>query len=179
MVLGQKGDILLSGDLNARTGNLDDSIIPDKYDEEFLICINENPPKRNSQDSVVNPRGNDLLDMCKSLDLNIINGRKVGNIFGNYTCFKWNGNSVVDYLLASDSLFHKIPLQRVVQFIPWISAHCPLHFTLEIHTPKNKVQHKELHKEAPKRFMWSSASKQRYLNMLNSTDFIHKLDLTA
>ena len=126
-VLKQKGHILISGDLNARTGNLDDPLIPDKYDEEFHICINENPPRRNSQDSVINPRGNDLLDMCKSLDLNIINGRKTGNIFGDYTCFKWNGNSVVDYLLASYSLFHKIPLLRVGQFLPWISDHYPLH----------------------------------------------------
>ena len=103
-----RGEVIINGDLNAKTGNLDDTIIPDKFDEELDLHLENPPPKRNSQDTSINPRGTELLDMCKSLDLNIVNGRKTGDLFGNYTCIKWNGNSVVDYLLTSSCLFEKI-----------------------------------------------------------------------
>ena len=97
--------IIINGDLNAKSGKLDDTIPPDKFDDEFHTCIYGNPPKRNPQDKKVNKGGIELVDMCKSLELNIINGRKTGDPFGKYTCFTWNGNSVVDYLLTPDSLF--------------------------------------------------------------------------
>ena len=103
-----KGDVMIVGDFNAKTGSLDDTIPPDKSDELFDLVLDEPPPKRNSQDDAVNPRGNDLLDMCRSLDLNIVNGRKTGDLFGKYTCFQWNGNSLVDYLITSSSVFKKI-----------------------------------------------------------------------
>ena len=121
----QKGDVMIMGDLNAKTGNLDDTISPDKSDELFDLIINEPPPKRNSQDNAINSRGNDLLDMCRSLDLNIINGRKTGDLFDKYTCFKWNGNSLVDYLITSSSVLKKISIFEVGEFLPWLSDHCP------------------------------------------------------
>ena len=105
------------------------TIPPDKFDDEFHICVNDNPPKRNSQDKKANKRGMELVDMCKSLELNIINARKTGDPFGKYTCFTWNGNNVVDYLLTSDSLFPQISSLEIGEFLPWFSDHCPLHFT--------------------------------------------------
>ena len=109
---------MIQGDLNAKTGSLEDTITPDKSDELFELQIDRPPKKRNSRDSAVNPRGNELLDMCKSLDLNIINGRRTGDLFGDFTCFKWNGNSVVDYLLTSSSILQNVPLFRVWDFFP-------------------------------------------------------------
>ena len=73
--LQRKGEVMINGDLNAKTGTLDDTISPDKSDEVFDITVGQPPQKRNSQDSAVNPRGKEMLDMCKSLDLNIGNGR--------------------------------------------------------------------------------------------------------
>ena len=109
----QKGEIFILGDLNAKTGNIDDGITPDKTDELFDLVLDDPPPKRNSEDDSVNARGNELLDTCRSLDLNIVNGRKTGDPFGKFTCFKWNGNSVVDYLITSSSVFKK------KQFLNW------------------------------------------------------------
>ena len=96
-----KGYVLINGDFNARTGNQNDTISQDKFDTDFDIEIEGNNSKRNSQDKIVNKRGEEILDMCKSQNLYIANGRKIGDPFGSYTCLKWNGNSVVDYLLSS------------------------------------------------------------------------------
>ena len=85
------------GDFNARTGNESDTINPDKSDELFDINFTSPPPARNSRDTDLDQRGKDLLDLCKSADLHIVNGRKTGDLFGDFTCIKYNGNSVVDY----------------------------------------------------------------------------------
>ena len=82
---------MIQGDLNAKTGRLEDTISPDKSDELFELSLDKPPPMRNSQDSAVNFSGKELLDKCKSLDLNIVNGRKTGDIFGSCTCFQYNG----------------------------------------------------------------------------------------
>ena len=136
-----KGAVLINGDFNARIGSQNDTISPNKFDIELGIEIDGNGPKRNSQDKITNKRGEELLDMCKSLDLFIVNGRKTGDPFGNYTCLKWIGNSVVDYLLVSKNILDQVPIFKVGQFQPMLSDHCPLFYSLEI--PKNL--HKRRH----------------------------------
>ena len=176
LFLKSKGHIIINGDLNARTGNLPDTILSDKYDEDFNICVNDNTLNRISQDKKVNQRGNELLDLCKSLDLNILNGRKTGDPFGKYTCFNWNGSSVVDYLLTSDSLFSQMSSFKVGDFLPWLSDHCPLYSTLELHKCKVVSNHVTPREKAPKRFLWSHTGKQKYLNMLNTMEYTKKLE---
>ncbi len=173
----QRGEVAILGDLNAKTGSLEDTISPDKSDELFELVLAEPPPKRNSQDNSVNPRGNDLLDMCKSLDLNIVNGRKTGDLFGNYTCFKWNGNSVVDYLVASPSVFKNVSTFEVGEFLPWLSDHCPLYFTIELcGVIQRDTQGRGVGRtEAPKQYIWSNDSKQNFLNTLKTAEFQTKL----
>ena len=168
---------MINGDVNAKTGNLDDTITPDKFDEEFDLKLNKPPPKRNSRDKAINPRGTEMLDMCKSLDLNIINGRKSGDLFGDYTCIKWNGNSVIDYLLTSSALYSKISSFKVGEFLPWLSDHCPIHFTLKLDNEKQlKTQSNVPKTSAPKQFVWSSAGRQTFLDILKTEDFQAKLD---
>ena len=82
--LHEKGEVIIIGDLNARTGKLDDTINPDKSDIEFDISIPTPPPNRNSRDTVTDRRGLDLLELCKSVDLRIVNGRKTGDHFGDF-----------------------------------------------------------------------------------------------
>ena len=171
--LQERGDVMLLGDLNARTGNLEDTITPDESDELFELYLEHPPLKRNSQDSTVNSRGNELLDMCKSFDLNIINGRKTGDLFGNYTCFKWSGSSVVDYLVVSSSVSRGIPLFRVGEFLPWLSDHCPLYFTFELQRDLADVTlcPEPPRKKAPKQYVWTSEGKDKYLETLKSDNF--------
>ena len=167
----KKGHVIIMGDLNAKTGNQSDVIPPDKHDDDFHITCNETPPKRNSQDKTVNPRGIEILDLCKSLELYIANGRKVGDPFGKYTCFQWNGNSVVDYLITSASIFGKVSTLKVGDFIPWLSDHCPLLFMLEIQKSTDVPKGKLPTKEAPKQYMWKEGDSERFTEALSTPEF--------
>ena len=84
-----RGDILLQGDFNGRTGKKDDFIQPDEFlDELFDDILTQSAytlPPRNSEDIQTNPRGEELLDFCKSNEFAIVNGRKIGNLFGKGT----------------------------------------------------------------------------------------------
>ena len=124
--------MIINGDFNAKTGNEIDYIIPDKYDNDLVTNYTENLHKRNSQDKTIDERGRSIIEMCKGLELTIINGRKTGDIIGKLKCFQWNGNSVVDYVITSGQIFQKIPNFWVGEFIPWLSDHCPLNFTIEL-----------------------------------------------
>ena len=116
--------MILSGDFNAHTRNLEDFILPEKHEEERK--------RRNSHKSI-DERGKEILELCKNFELSILNGRKNGDLVGHYTSFQWNGNSVVDYLITSEKIAQLIPLFNAGHFIPWLSDHCPLRFTLEFH----------------------------------------------
>ncbi len=173
--LQTKGSVLICGDFNARTGNENDTISPDKFDEEFHIINNNPPPRRNSQDKTLNGRGKDLIDMCKSLELYIVNGRKLGDPFGKFTCFQWNGNSVVDYLLTSESLFKQLSSFKIGDFLPNLSDHSPLFFTLEIHNYPEVTSTKPLTKDAPKQYIWHSNDTERFLEVLKLPEIDEKL----
>ena len=106
-----KGNILLTGDFNARTGiNKGEINIGDKHLDE--LC----PVKkhisiytcRNNCDNKVNRYGKKLLEICSIFQLNIANGRVAGNRLGNYTCFNSGGSSVVDYFIGDSTIISNI-----------------------------------------------------------------------
>ena len=177
--LQTKGEVILMGDLNARTGNLEDTVCPDKYDELFELEINHPPLKRNSRDAGIDSRGKELLDVCKSLDLYIANGRKTGDLFGDYTCIKHNGNSVVDYLITSSFEFKKVTSLKVGEFFPWLSDHCPLYFTLEVQMNTRTPVHVQEKKKAPKHYIWDEGSKERFANVIKTPDYDAKWEKSA
>ena len=80
-----KGNILLCGDMNARTGSKNDYIEKDTnffvpspipYEKDF-------ESGRQSADISVNTQGRQLIDLCISLRLRILNGRHKGDSPGN------------------------------------------------------------------------------------------------
>ena len=91
---------MLTGDFNARTSVLDDSLqvdlslhipVPDDYKVETVL------DKRVSQDSKVNEYGRKLINLCISTGLRIVNGRlHEDKDMGKYTCIK---NVVVVWLI--------------------------------------------------------------------------------
>ena len=123
----KKGRVLIQGDLNARTGTESDFIERDKFDDEFGIIIENTPPARNSRDQgKLSERGKNLLSLCKANDVFIVNGRKIGDLFGSLTSFQWKGDGLVDYVIADYPTFRAIKNLWVGHFIPWLSDHCPI-----------------------------------------------------
>ena len=102
-----KGDIILCGDLKARLGKENDYIPLDTvshipiYNECYDIDIAVND--RNSQDTLVDARGRDIIDICIGNKLRILNGRTLGDSKGKYTCYKPVGCSVIDYFIVSET----------------------------------------------------------------------------
>ena len=97
-----QGNVLICGDLNARTGTEPD-LINTHGDKHIPGQINIPPPPhqhRNNLDKTVNRNGHQLLQMCRTLGLYIVNGRLRGDSFGLYTYSSPLGNSTVDYSIT-------------------------------------------------------------------------------
>ena len=124
-----KGSIILQGDFNAQVGKADDFITPDPFfNNMFDGCptnSTQSIPPRNSEDTKSNSRGDELLDFCKNNEFAIVNGRKVGDLFGKYTSHQYNGSSAVDFVLTPIVEFEKISYLEVGDFTPWLSDHTP------------------------------------------------------
>ena len=152
----------MQGDLNARTSNANDSAKHDKYD---IVIDTENfdLPPRNSADAELNSKGKELLDLCKTFNLCIINGRKTGDHTGNFTSFQPGGSSVIDYAIASQSLFKNILTFKVGAFKPWISDHCPIHYNIDI-GKIDEVDNDSEAKEKPlsTRWFWDEKSREKF-----------------
>ena len=75
------------------------------------------------------------------------------------------------------SIFESVPCFNVGEFLPWLSDHCPLFFTLEVQnclkTPTSSEQTKT---KAPKQYVWTERSKENYFAMIDSPEFKVKLD---
>ena len=159
-------NILLCGDFNCRTSNSPDyvvddssvhmSVLPDAYVSDIQI-------RRFSEDAGHrNNNGLLLLDFCKQTGLRIMNGR-VGNDggIGRYTFVGSKGSSVVDYVLASQSLFDFVN-DFEVQDPNTLSDHCYIDFSFEY--DKN-VEFEDTEQISSKN-VWNNASKEEFINRL-------------
>ena len=104
--------------------------------------------------------------MFVSLDLTILNGRSVGDPFGEFTSIQPKGNSVVDYLITSDSLTKDISIFKVGEFIPWLSDHCPIFHVLEINAALEAPPISTSRIPAPKRFIWTEMGIDKFKSTL-------------
>ena len=105
------------GDFNSRCGTLTDTVIYEKEvlshtgfcDEDSNFIEQLGLLQRKSEDVIINKNGKDLISLCKSFNLKIVNGRfGTDKDVGNYTCHTPRGESLVDYVLVSDCLIPQI-----------------------------------------------------------------------
>ena len=122
----------LVGDFNSRTGLLDDFMVIDNVISEFSGYCSSNDnvdfkssltddgydTRRHNMDSSINNNGRQLIGICQSSDKGV----------GSFTCYNKNGGkSVVDYVIASVSLFQYITHFEVDIFYKCVSdVHSPL-----------------------------------------------------
>ncbi|CAC5388661.1 unnamed protein product [Mytilus coruscus] len=124
------GQIVLIGDLNARTGQRADYIVNDSdhinnFDGFDLLpenYITDSEIKRNNQDTSVNTVGTKLLDLCLSSRLRLLNGRFLGDSLGYYTYMSSSGFSTVDYAVISESLLSSVKYFKTNDFT-YLSDH--------------------------------------------------------
>ena len=176
--VADEGDLICLGDFNARTGTLldylnneDNSDIP--VAQDLLMTDTTATYPRGNKDTVVNQYGEQLIALCRSVPLRVCNGRKVGDIVGEYTCYKWNGQSVVDYCLASPGVYNKISSYQVHDFIPQLSDHCPISLKLETEVHEislsNYAKSQEL-LQNPKKLNWSLKIKDNFEAIIQSNE---------
>ena len=180
----KKGTTIVQGDLNARTGNLKDFIELDKTDYEELeegdeieIGIGSELVQnlRNSEDKIVSKRGKELIDLCKSYDMLIMNGRKIGDTVGKFTSHQYNGSAVVDYVLSPSEFAQNVSKFSIGTFIPWLSDHCPLHTTLMLSYSKSSTG-KNTMKDVHPGFIWNVDSKSKFENGLKSNKMEERIN---
>ena len=139
------GEVIITGDLNSRTGLLDDRVPIDDLQEWQDLNIANVPipsslitsqlqlhtlPSRCSTDHTINVHGRRLIEICQSQGLVILNGRLPGDESGSMT-YTQHGNSVlnhsslIDYYISSASLAFDVsgvPLHHTHLSIPAISS---------------------------------------------------------
>lgn len=177
------GHCILMGDFNARTCTDPDFIVNDtcKYLNVHSNYIVDTPLCRKSLDTKgTDKHGKLLLDLCKQSGLRIVNGRKLGDLYGNYTCFNHRGSpSVIDYMLCDNDIFNDIEYFMVHNLVPF-SIHCAISCTLQtgwcmydnMFSDDNTMQ---LH-EMPNQYIWSSKSADLWKWAVNQNDIKAELD---
>ena len=167
-----QGHVMLSGDFNARTGTYTDTV--DKCGSKYLDDNTDHSLEyktRKSFDNNLNTHGKCLLQLCKNLDLLILNGRTEGDSLGRPTCHRYNGTSVVDYTIVDQTLISKVDT-FIINPVNYLSDHSQLFTRLKIQT-KDDISN--LHVTAPKlklhlppKYRWSSTSNEDFLSALTS-----------
>ena len=173
------GDLIIMGDLNARTSCENEIILNDS--SEFLPdYLNYQPdisiPKRFNQDLELNNRGKDLIDLCTTASLRILNGRKPGDSLGHFTCFKYNGSSTVDYGICSEFLFPSILYFHVSPLLGDLADHCQISLGLKVNQLFLAPQNKVLLTELPPRFKWCADSTYDFQLALCNSDIQARLN---
>ena len=166
-----KGNVILCGDFNARTGTLVDFI---QMDGENNVCdIPSNYTcdyvhKRSSMDKVVQKYGRKFVRLCVDNNMYILNGRTLGDLQGNATCYSPNGKSVVDYFTCSQELMRKI-VKCQVKNLTIFSDHCPIELYVQLPIRKgssknicSSSRYSHTKKEAQDNYKTSQPSQNNY-----------------
>ena len=175
------GEILIMGDLNSRTQDRAEIIPISKGKEvdaalQLPESVEDNFQYRANADLEINDNGRKLLKLCQKFELRIVNGRKWKDLMGQFTCFQYGGNSLVDYAVASESCFDWITDFKVGEFIGDISDHAPIMVTLK--TSHDAVNLKDIETIQVKglEFLWNDNShllyKQELCSLNNEIDII-------
>ena len=183
----QKGQIIILGDLNARTSILTDHVENDNNNTTLPLYnyVSDTPwPSRNNSDKSINKQGQAVINLCIAHRLRILNGRTIGDFEGKLTCYQRNGASTVDYAIICNSLRKDILGFAVNQLTPY-SDHCLISLKLAISNSMAKIIDNQTKQQKQKsynkkktliRFKWSEESKIKYQSTLQTTEIGNMLN---
>ena len=181
--------IIIMGDMNSRTANLDDFIFDDnmKYIPVNFYENSDFALLRNNADKETNNFGHSVLKMCKHLDIHIVNGRSKSDQNGEFTYYGNDSCSTTDYALMSSELFSD-DYDFIVKPLDekcYDSDHLPIQLTIKNFRAQDVVtSRKEGSTKSYTKVCWNRNFRDEYLyhirgrecmNMLNSASF--SLDL--
>ena len=186
---------ILMGDFNSRCGTLTDTI---NYEKEVLAFTGFSDDDSNyieqlgllqrfSEDAIVNKNGSNLISLCKSFNFKIVNGRfGADKGVGRYTCHTPRGDSLVDYVLVSDTLIPQISNFEVDTLDQTLSdVHSALHTSVSynphapqptaqsVNTPDNPVPTES---RPTYREKWKSGIDETFSQSFNEDSVSHLLD---
>ena len=178
-IYSRQGEVIIGGDFNARIGDLKDYIagdyqidsLPENYDFDH-------PFHRNNMDlGSPSPFGKNLIDLCINSKVRILNGRTPGDVLGKPTSYQPNGSSVVDYVLASETILLRKSCFFHVHPLTPLSDHCKLSLILNSNIRQLNEQTTDTLSARPHyKFEWSADSKERFTDIVNSTEFSRTID---
>lgn len=171
-----KGEVIVVGDMNARTGNL----AQNNETNSVHVTINESvtisEQQRNSRDDKINEHGRALHELCQSSSMVILNGHHAGDNPGSFTCVRPQGSSVVDYALVSPPVLDRIGF-KVDTLRPVLSDHCPLivHLPKTLPTEQSNVDDQNTSNmsnlvRGPPVIIWDNDAETKYRDAFLSAD---------
>ena len=178
-----RGDLVLMGDLNARTQRLPDFLLNENNDHipvpppDLYEADTAETDFRNNIDTGSNSYGTKFLNLCKTLPLRILNGRFLGDLLGNYTCFTPRGASAVDYGAVSPALLKQVRYFLVSDPCLQLSDHTPITLCLSVrgqYLPSNASCNVEILPK-PDKVVWDKNLAQKYKFILESPDCTESL----
>ena len=188
-----KFDIMMISDFNARVGLLQDvnndsdliDVNHDVLNADSLVShddliINDMSIVRCNKDSIVNSYGRQLIQLCKSADLVILNGRSPGDRTGKFTYIEKKGKSVIDLAVVSKELLYLVNCFTVDE--PNVhSDHVLISVSLKCNVMKDMPINNQLcthHKCKPSTVpKWKNECKEEFVNLMNEESSIDKLNL--
>ena len=130
-------------------------------------------PCRYNRDRKVSTFGRLLIETCVVFNLIILNGRTSGDLSGQYTCFKYNGQSTIDYAIVNEDIFTHVKFFTVSP-PSFSSCHSPISFALRLNNMRTHEKVENLH-TLPVSLKWNSIVRDKFQQVIRSRDFETKL----
>ena len=170
------GQIIVCGDINARTGQSPDTLCT-HGDKHIPGSVNTPPPPcppRQNYDKATNTHGSQLLQLCRSLGLYIMNGRFRGDSYGRYTHSSPKGNSTVDYFIT-DINTASVRALTVSQLTP-MSDHSKITAYLTRTTANHELSKPNKLHNIRQRYKWKEQSIEMFQNAIKQKQVQSLLD---
>ena len=168
MSLPGAANIIICGDFNARTGAQPEvtSSQGDSLISQQAPTIHLHLPPRNNFDTVMNSNGRELLQLCRSLSLYMVNSRVRGDSLGRFTYCSTAGNSTVDYMITDMDPFSFTAFT--------VKPQTPLsdHNQITLFLKHNNITHTKPSKlfNIPRTYRWAPDSTEQYQEASNSEE---------